>query len=153
MSSRRQVFFTRAFYHGRARTWQNVLDVTTDSERTTILAVDDDPDILGMITLRLGKRGYEVLTAVDGEKALDIAQDRMPSLVVLDVMMPKMSGWEVARALRQNPATKGIKIVILTAIGEQINAMTSPLYQVDAHIDKPFDFTVLEETIDKLLEA
>jgi len=126
--------------------------VTTDSPQgKTILAVDDDPDILGMITMRLGKRGYEVLTAVDGEAALELAQERMPHLVVLDVMMPKMSGWEVARSLRQNPATKDIKIVILTAIGEQVNAMTSPLYQVDAHIDKPFDFVVLEETIDGLL--
>lgn len=104
-----------------------------------------------MITLRLGKRGYEVLTAVDGEAALDVAAERLPDLVVLDVMMPRMSGWEVARSLRQDPATKHIKIVILTAIGEQVNAMTSPLYQVDAHIDKPFDFTVLEQTIDRLL--
>lgn len=126
--------------------------MTTESTpRRTILAVDDDPDILGMITLRLGKRGYEVLTATDGEEALDIATDRLPDLVVLDVMMPKASGWEVARALRQDERTKDIKIVILTAIGEHVNAMTSPLYQVDAHIDKPFDFNVLEAKIDSLL--
>ena len=126
--------------------------MSTDSTRAlTILAVDDDPDILGLITLRLGRRGYEVLTAVDGEAALELALEHMPNLVVLDVMMPKMSGWEVARTLRQNPKTKDIKIVILTAIGEQVNAMTSPLYQVDAHIDKPFDFLVLEQTIDDLL--
>lgn len=126
--------------------------MSTDSiNPQTILAVDDDPDILGMITLRLGKRGYNILTAADGEAALEMALEHKPDLVVLDVMMPKMSGWEVARSLRQNPETKAMKIVILTAIGEQVNAMTSPLYQVDAHIDKPFDFVVLEETIDRLL--
>jgi len=126
--------------------------VTTESTpRRTILAVDDDPDILGMITLRLGKRGYEVLTATDGEEALDIATERLPDLVVLDVMMPKASGWEVARALRQDERTRGIKIVILTAIGEHMNEMTSPLYQVDAHMDKPFDFNVLEAKVAALL--
>lgn len=152
MIRRRHVFFTRAFYHARGWAWQNGAAVTSESsDRQTILAVDDDPDILGMITLRLGKRGYEVLTATDGEEALELALSRLPDLVVLDVMMPKASGWEVARALRQDKRTKDIKIVIVTAIGEQVNAMTSPLYQVDAHIDKPFDFTVLEAKIDELL--
>ena len=67
-------------------------------------------------------------------------------------MMPGKSGWEVARALKQDPMTQDIKIVMVTAIGEQVNEMTSPLYGADAHIDKPFDFAVLEMTIAKLLE-
>ena len=117
----------------------------------TILVVDDDPEILGMLDIRLGKRGYHVISAADGEQALEQARKEKPSLVVLDVMMPRMNGWEVARALRQDPATHAIKIVMLTAIGAQMNEMTSPLYGVDAYLDKPFQFAELEKKIDELL--
>lgn len=116
-----------------------------------ILVVDDDPEILGMLDIRLGKRGYHVISAADGEQALEQARTEKPSLVVLDVMMPRMNGWEVARALRQDPATHDIKIVMLTAIGAQMNEMTSPLYGVDAYLDKPFQFAELEKKIDELL--
>lgn len=116
-----------------------------------ILVVDDDPAILGMLDIRLGKRGYQVLTAADGEQALAQARQEKPALVVLDVMMPRMNGWEVARALRQDATTQDIKIVMLTAIGAQMNEMTSPLYGVDAYLDKPFQFAELEKKIDELL--
>lgn len=121
------------------------------SASVTILVVDDDPEILGMLDLRLGKRGFRVISAVDGEQALDQARKENPALVVLDVMMPRMNGWEVARALRQDARTQGIKIVMLTAIGTQMNEMTSPLYGVDAYLDKPFQFSELEMKIDELL--
>lgn len=116
-----------------------------------ILVVDDDPEILGMLDIRLGKRGYHVIGAADGEQALEQARKENPALVVLDVMMPRMNGWEVARALRQDPATQAIKIIMLTAIGAQMNEMTSPLYGVDAYLDKPFQFAELEKHIDALI--
>lgn len=116
-----------------------------------ILVVDDDPEILGMLDIRLGKRGYHVISAADGEQALAQARKEKPELVVLDVMMPRMNGWEVARALRQDETTQDIKIVMLTAIGAQMNEMTSPLYGVDAYLDKPFQFAELEKKIDELL--
>lgn len=119
----------------------------------TILLVDDDPSIVGMLSARLSKRGFNVLTAGDGEAALETLQAHHPDLVILDVMMPKMSGWEVARSIRHDPALEQIKIVMLTAIGEGLSSMTAPLYDVDAKIDKPFDFRVLDETIDRLLGA
>lgn len=118
---------------------------------TTVLVVDDDLAIVGMLETRLSSTGYRVLTAADGEEALQQARDARPELVVLDVMMPKMNGWEVARALRQDDDTKHIKIVMLTAIGPQVNEMTSPLYGADAHIDKPFEFKELEAIIENLL--
>jgi CheY-like chemotaxis protein len=105
-----------------------------------------------MVAMRLGKCGYRVVTATDGNAALEVARRERPALIVLDVMMPAKTGWEVARALRQDPVTEKIKIVMLTAIGEQVNAMTSPIYGADAHIDKPFDFAVLEKTVARLLE-
>src|SRR5215471_16293525 len=110
----------------------------------SILVVDDDPEIVSMLTTRLGKRGYKVSTASDGKSALELAKREKPDVVLLDVMMPGKSGWEVARALKQDPVTKEIKIVMVTAIGEQVNELTSPLYGADAYIDKPFEFERLE---------
>jgi DNA-binding response OmpR family regulator len=117
----------------------------------TILVVDDDPEILTMLQLRLEHSGYKVLTASDGKEALTSAKRNRPDLMILDVMMPSKNGWEVARALKQDPVTEGIKVVMLTAIGEQVNEITSPLYGADAFLDKPFDFKVLEATLAKLL--
>ena len=112
-----------------------------------ILVVDDDPEIVTMLSTRLAKRGYKVSTANDGHRALELAKREKPDLVLLDVMMPGKSGWEVARALKQDPVTATIKIVMVTAIGEQVNEITSPLYGADAHIDKPFEFDRLEKVI------
>ena len=117
----------------------------------TILLADDNPQILGMLSARLEKRGYTILTAGDGEEALELARTKAPALVVLDVMMPRKNGWEVARALKQDATTAQIKVVVLTAIGESINEMTSPLYGADAYLDKPFDFGELERTIRELI--
>ena len=117
----------------------------------TILVVDDDPEILSMLQLRLEKRGYKVLTASDGKEALTVAKRSRPALMILDVMMPSKNGWEVARALKQDPVTEGIKILMLTAIGAQVNEMTSPLYGADAHLDKPFNFNELDQTLERLL--
>jgi DNA-binding response OmpR family regulator len=116
-----------------------------------ILVVDDDPEILAMLGTRLGKRGYRVSTAADGHTALDLAKKERPDLVLLDVMMPGKSGWEVARAIKQDPSTHSIKIVMVTAIGSAVNDITSPIYGADAHIDKPFEFENLERVIGELL--
>jgi DNA-binding response OmpR family regulator len=116
-----------------------------------ILVADDDPEILTMLTLRLQKRGYEVTTASDGEQTLAQARKNPPDLLVLDVMMPGKNGWEVARELRHDEATKNIGIVVLTAIGEKMNEITSPLYGADEFIDKPFEFAELEKKIESTL--
>jgi DNA-binding response OmpR family regulator len=118
----------------------------------TILVADDDPEILGMLSLRLQKRGYKVVEAADGDQALEAARTKKPDLIVLDVMMPGHNGWEVARLLRQEAATKDVGIVMLTAIGEKMNEMTSPLYGADEFIDKPFEFSELESKIAGVLE-
>jgi CheY-like chemotaxis protein len=123
----------------------------TKAKGASILVVDDDPEILAMLTTRLAHRGYHVTSASDGHRALELAKREKPTLVLLDVMMPGKSGWEVARALKQDPVTQDIKIVMVTAIGEQVNEMTSPLYGADAYIDKPFEFEKLERAIADLL--
>lgn len=116
-----------------------------------ILVVDDDPEIVAMLNARLSKRGYQVSTAFDGNKAIETAKRELPDIVLLDVMMPGKSGWEVARILKQDPVTAGVKIVMVSAIGEKTNEITAPIYGADAHVDKPFEFEHLERVIAKLV--
>ena len=116
-----------------------------------VLVADDDPEILTLIARRLQKKGYEVLEAIDGIQTLELARARHPDLIVLDVMMPGKNGWEVAKELRADDATKGIGILVLTAIGENMNEMTSPLYGADAYLDKPFEFADLERLVAEVL--
>jgi DNA-binding response OmpR family regulator len=123
--------------------------MTKEPSGASILVVDDDPEILAMLSTRFASRGYTVLTAGDGNQAIEVAKRARPELVVLDVMMPGKSGWEVARALKQDPVTEGVKILILTAQGS-LNQLTSSLY-ADAFVDKPFEFEALEKTIRDLL--
>jgi two-component system, OmpR family, alkaline phosphatase synthesis response regulator PhoP len=121
------------------------------SKSARILVVDDDPEIVAMLNARLSKRGYQVTTASDGHQALELAKKQVPDIVLLDVMMPGKSGWEVARALKHDPATEAIKIVMVSAIGEKTNEITAPIYGADAHVDKPFEFETLERVITQLL--
>jgi len=122
-----------------------------ERQKPVVLVADDDPEILSLLSIRLRKAGYEVLEAADGEQTLEAAHTQHPDLVVLDVMMPGKNGWEVAKELRRDEELKSIGIVMLTAIGERINEMTSPLYGADAYIDKPFEFSDLEAKIREVL--
>jgi DNA-binding response OmpR family regulator len=122
------------------------------SKKPVILVADDDPQILTMLGIRLSKKGYEILEASDGLQTLKLARQHRPDLVLLDVMMPGKNGWEVAKELRSDEELRNVGIVMLTAIGEKVNELTSPLYGADAFIDKPFDFTDLEAKIKAVLE-
>ena len=121
------------------------------SKPARILVVDDDPEIVTMLSMRLAKRGYTVSTASDGHKAIELTKKELPDVVLLDVMMPGKSGWEVARAIKQDPATHAVKIVMVSAIGDKTNEITAPIYGADAHVDKPFEFEHLERVIAQLL--
>jgi DNA-binding response OmpR family regulator len=123
------------------------------TKKPVILIADDDPEILTMLGIRLSKKGYEVLEAVDGNQTLSMAHEHHPDLVLLDVMMPGKNGWEVAKELRADDTFANVGIVMLTAIGEKVNEMTSPLYGADAYVDKPFDFSDLEAKIKRVLEG
>jgi DNA-binding response OmpR family regulator len=125
--------------------------MTKGKATATVLVADDDPEILSLVSIRLKKKGYTVLEAIDGNQTLAVAREKKPDLIVLDVMMPGKNGWEVARELRQDDSTKDIGIVVLTAIGERMNEMTSPLYGADEYIDKPFEFAELEKKISETI--
>ena len=105
-----------------------------------ILLADDDAMILDVLRYQLEKEGYQVLTAEDGQKALDLAQTGQPDLVLLDVMMPKMQGWEVCRELRR---TSEVPILMLTARGEEMDRVLGLELGADDYIVKPFSFREL----------
>lgn len=93
----------------------------------------------------------EVIEASDGDEAWRLARERLPDLVVLDVMMPGMSGWEVCRKIRQDAGLAHTGVLMLTGIGENLNEATSPLFGADEYIDKPFDFERLDEKVKSVL--
>ena len=120
-------------------------------ETPTILVADDDPDMLALVTRHLRTMKCEVFEASDGETALELARKERPDLMILDVMMPGRSGWEVCKAVREDGELADTAVIVLTGIGEQLNSLTSPLYGADASIDKPFEFPELDFKIRKVL--
>jgi DNA-binding response OmpR family regulator len=119
-----------------------------------VLVADDEPTMLELVArhLRTIQPKLEVIEASDGDEAWKLARERLPDLVVLDVMMPGMSGWEVCRKIRQDAALAHTGVLMLTGIGESLNETTSPLFGADEYIDKPFDFEMLDEKIVHVLE-
>ena len=123
------------------------------SESPLVLVADDEPSTLALVASHLRGKGYRVIEANDGDDAWDKACRELPDLVVLDVMMPGMSGWEVCRKIREAVSLAHTGIVMLTGIGETLNELTSPLYGADAYLDKPFQFNQLAEVVKTTLEA
>ena len=117
----------------------------------TVLVADDDVEILGLVTRHLKTHDMKILEASDGEEALKIARREKPDLVILDVMMPGMTGWEVCRAIREDDGLSSTAVIMLTGIGERLNEMTSPLYGADEYLDKPFEFHDLDDRIRKVI--
>ncbi|MGB0680490.1 MAG: response regulator transcription factor [Polyangiales bacterium] len=118
---------------------------------TRVLVADDDPQILAMVAQALRALDLDVTEASEGDKALALAREHKPRLVVLDVMMPGMSGWEVCRAIREDEHLEHTSVLMLTGIGERLNDMTSPLYGADDHLDKPFDLDALHAKVKEIL--
>ena len=118
----------------------------------TILLVDDEPDMLEMLGLRLKKAGYKVITAITGEECLQKAEDKDPDIILLDILLPGMSGFEVARQLKKKPVTKDIPVIMVTAlIGKDAEAKGLER-GADYFISKPFDPEELLARIKTILE-
>jgi DNA-binding response OmpR family regulator len=118
----------------------------------TVLIADDDLEILALTRSIIRRRDVRILEASDGDEAIRLILENVPDLVILDVMMPGQTGWEVCRSIRETDSLKDIGVIMLTGIGTQMNDMTSPLYGADAHLDKPFDPAELDRVVDSVLK-
>lgn len=116
-----------------------------------VLIADDEPNIVLSLEFLLESRGYEVRSVADGEQALAAVRDFSPDLLVLDVMMPGRSGYEVCQALRADPAHSGLRIVMLSAKGREVEVAKGLQLGADAYVTKPFSTRELVERIDALL--
>jgi DNA-binding response OmpR family regulator len=119
--------------------------------RPLVLVADDDPDILALVRFRLERDGYEVLSAPDGETALDLALARTPDLAVLDVMMPRLDGYEVTRRLREHGPTTTIPIILLTARVQEPDLERGFEAGADDYVTKPFSPQALGERVQAAL--
>jgi CheY-like chemotaxis protein len=113
--------------------------------------VDDDDVIRQLITVNLELEGFEVVTAVDGQDALDKVKDAQVQVVTLDVMMPRVDGWEAATRLRADPDTAHVKVVLLSARAQEADLQRGEKIGVDAYLTKPFDPDELIETVRRLM--
>ena len=117
-----------------------------------ILLVDDEIDILEFISYNLAKEGYEVYTATNGVEAIKIAENKLPNLIILDVMMPEMDGIATCEELRKNPEFKNTVIAFLTARGEDYSQIAGFEAGADDYITKPIRPKVLVSRVKALLK-
>jgi len=118
-----------------------------------ILAVDDEKHIVRLVQVNLERAGYEVVTANDGKEALQKVQDENPDLVVLDVMMPYMDGFEVLQNLRRNPATREIPVIMLTAKAQDADVFKGWQSGVDCYLTKPFNPMELLSFVKRIFDS
>jgi len=118
-----------------------------------ILIVDDEPNIILALELLMKKEGYEVRSVSDGEGALQAARDFRPDLILLDIMMPKLDGYEVCQRIRSDAGLKNISIIMLTAKGREIEREKGLALGADHYITKPFSTRQVVATVREVLAA
>jgi len=116
-----------------------------------ILIVDDEEDIVNLIAYNLEKEGYSTVKTFDGEAALKILQTQRPDLMILDLMLPKMSGLDICRNVRRNPSTAALPIIMLTAKSDEIDKVTGLEIGADDYVTKPFSVRELIARVHSVL--
>ncbi len=122
--------------------------IVTEEE---ILVIEDDPDLVRLLTLELGKNYYRVRSAMDGRKGLAEARRQPPGLIILDLMLPELDGWEVCRLLKSDPRTKIIPLMILTVLGQEEYRLKGLELGADDYLAKPFSVREVVARIRALL--
>ena len=124
----------------------------SNEKKRLILCIEDEREMIDLIRIILEKRGFEVKGALSGEEGLKLAREEKPDLILLDLMMPGMDGWEVYRQLKNDDALKDIPVIVVTAKSQGIDKVLG-LYiaKVDDYISKPFGPNELVESINKIL--
>ena len=118
-----------------------------------ILIADDEPNILISLEFLMRREGYEVLVARDGDEAIEVLRRERPALVLLDVMMPKRTGFEVCQALRADEALRDVRVLMLTAKGRDTDVAKGLGVGADAYMTKPFSTKELVQKVREMLEA
>jgi len=116
---------------------------------TKILIVDDEKDIVETLSFMLNAKGYEIISAYDGEEGLKLAKEEKPDLIILDVMMPKINGYKICRLLKYDAKYKNIPIVMVTARSQDNDKLIGEETGADEYITKPFEFSDILEVINK----
>jgi two-component system, OmpR family, phosphate regulon response regulator PhoB len=115
-----------------------VRTTATQSSTERVLVVDDEPDIVALVAYHLAKAGYRVATAANGQDALGLARRERPAMVVLDLMLPGLSGWDVLEQLRNDDATRDVAVLMLTARKEEADRIRGLSLGADDYLTKPF---------------
>ena len=119
--------------------------------KANVLVVDDDLTLRDMYQIRLEAEGYKVIVAGDGEEALEVIQKKKPDIILLDIMMPKMNGYDVLEKLKQNPETNSIPVLILTALIQDLNKAKGLMSGADDYLMK--SEVMPGEVLDKVKKA
>jgi DNA-binding response OmpR family regulator len=118
-----------------------------------ILCVEDEPEMIDLIRLILGRRGFEVKGATGGVEGLKMIREEHPDLILLDLMMPDMDGWEVYQQIKADEKTKGIPVIVVTAKAQSIDKVLGlHIAKVDDYIAKPFSPQELLSSVEKVLQ-
>jgi len=118
-----------------------------------ILIVDDEPNIVLALELLMKKEGYEVHTVADGERAVQAAKELRPDVILLDIMMPKMDGYEVCQSIRSDALLKDVSIIMLTAKGREVEREKGLALGADHYITKPFSTRQVVMKVREILTA
>ena len=123
-----------------------------NKETIRVVCVEDEPEMIDLIRLILGRKGYEVIGAHGGMAAMQIIQEQMPDVILLDLMMPDMDGWEVYQKLKAEDELKNIPVIVVTAKAQSIDKVLGlHIAKVDDYISKPFSPQELLDSIDQIL--
>lgn len=132
-----------------------VLKDRRDMENTTvkkILCIEDEPEMIDLIRLILGRRGFDVYGAAGGVEGARLVRELLPDLVLLDLMMPDMDGWEVYQQMKADLTTRNIPVIVVTAKAQNIDKVLGlHIAKVDDYIAKPFSPQELMESVEKIL--
>jgi CheY-like chemotaxis protein len=129
-------------------------DTNMDANLKCILCVEDEPEMIDLIRLILGRRGFEVKGAAGGREGLKMIRQEMPDLVLLDLMMPDMDGWEVYQQMKADDKTKSIPVIVVTAKAQSIDRVLGlHIAKVDDYIAKPFSPQDLMNSVEKVLKS
>jgi two-component system response regulator VicR len=125
-----------------------------DTNTKQILCIEDEPEMIDLIRLILGRRGFEVVGAAGGKEGLEKVRQSPPELVLLDLMMPDMDGWEVYQQMKADDKTKNIPVIVVTAKAQSIDKVLGlHIAKVDDYIAKPFSPQDLLNSVEKVLNA